>query len=140
MPASSTNAHARIALAIGRISGEVVDMNHGARAQHAAGRANRARAVGPAAALGDEGPRSVVEGDQAEELAVAQIEVTEAGGAETHRIRQHGVEHRLKLAWRTGDDAQHLGRGGLLLQRFAQLVEQPGVFDRDDGLISKILN
>ncbi len=50
-------------------------MNHGARAQHAAGRANRARAVGPAAALGDEGRRGVVEGDQAEELAVAQIEL-----------------------------------------------------------------
>ncbi len=94
-------------------------MNHGTRAQHAAGRANRARAVGPAAALGDEGRRGVVEGDQAEEFAVAQIEVTEAGGAETHRISQHGVEHRLKLAWRTGDDAQHLGRGGLLLQRLA---------------------
>jgi hypothetical protein len=44
------------------------------------------------------------------------LRFTEAGGAETHRIRQHGVEHRLKLAWRTGDDAQHLGRGGLLLQ------------------------
>ena len=79
-------------------------MNHGARAQHAAGRANRARAVWPAAALGHEGRRGVVEGDHAEDLALAQIEVTEAGGAETHRIRQHGVEHRLKLAWRTGDD------------------------------------
>ena len=56
-----------------------------------------------------------MESDQAEELDLAQIEVTEAGGAETHRIRQHGVEYRLKVARRTGDDAQHLGGGGLLL-------------------------
>ena len=79
-----------------------------------------------------------MKGDQAEEFAVAQIEITEAGGAETHRVCQHGVEHRLKLAWRTGDDAQHLGRGGLLLQQFAQLVEQACVLDGDDGLRREI--
>ena len=37
-------------------------------------------------------------------------------------------------AWRARDDAQHLRGGRLLLQRFAQLVEQPRVFDGDDGL------
>ena len=57
------------------------------------------------------------------------------------RVLQHSLEHRLKLAGRTRDDLQHLGGGGLLLQRLgeiigalAQLVEQPGVLDRDHGL------
>ena len=30
--------------------------------------------------------------------------------------------------------------GGLLLQRLAQLVEQPGVLDGDDGLLGEILD
>jgi hypothetical protein len=32
---------------------------------------------------------------------------------------------------------ERVGGGGLLLQRFAQLVEQPGVFDGDDGLVGE---
>ena len=71
-------------------------------------------------------------------VAFAEPHVAVTGLAQTHRICQHGVEHRLKLAWRTGDDAQHLGRGGLLLQGFAQLVEQTSVLDGDDGLRGEI--
>jgi hypothetical protein len=60
--------------------------------------------------------------------------------AKTGGILQHCQEHRLKLAGRRADDLEHVGGGGLLLQRFgkivrtpAQLVEQPSVLDRDDG-------
>src|SRR3974377_1900719 len=51
------------------------------------------------------------------------------------------IQHRLKVESRAADDFEDIGSGCLLLQRFgevvsalAQLVEQPGVLDRDDGL------
>ena len=52
------------------------------------------------------------------------------------------------MAWNTGcqftgrtrDDLQHLGGRGLLLQRFAQLVKQARILDRDDGLRGEVLN
>ena len=44
------------------------------------------------------------------------------------------VEYGLQIERRTADDLEHVGGGGLLLQGFAQLVEQPRVLDGDDGL------
>jgi hypothetical protein len=41
-------------------------------------------------------------------IAVPQVQVTETGRAEPHGIRQQGIEHRLQLAGRARDDAQHL--------------------------------
>jgi hypothetical protein len=55
------------------------------------------------------------------------------------RVRQHGVEGGLQLARRTGNDTQHFRSRRLLLQRFAQLVEQARILDGDDGLSRKIL-
>jgi hypothetical protein len=46
-----------------------------------------------------------------------------------------GIEHSLQVKGRAADDLQHVGGGGLLLQGFAQLVEQARVLDGDDGLI-----
>ncbi len=50
------------------------------------------------------------------------------------------VEHRLQVESRAADDLEHIGGGGLLLKRFAQLAEQPGVLDGDDGLGGEILH
>ena len=57
------------------------------------------------------------------------------------------VEHRLQLARRAGDDLEHVGGRGLLLQRLgeivgalAQLVEQPRILDGDDGLGGEVLH
>ena len=47
------------------------------------------------------------------------------------------VEHRLELEGGAADRLQHLGGGGLLLQRFLRLVEQPRVLDRDHRLIGE---
>ena len=47
------------------------------------------------------------------------------------------LQHRLQIESRAADDLEHVGGGGLLLQRFAQLVEQPRVLDGDHGLIGK---
>ena len=50
------------------------------------------------------------------------------------------IEDRLQLAGRGTDDLEHVGGRRLLLQRFAQLIEQPGVLDSDDGLGSEVFN
>ena len=41
-------------------------------------------------------------------LPSQQEQIAEVGFADAGRVRQHGVEHRLQLARRTGDDLQHL--------------------------------
>ena len=55
-----------------------------------------------------------------------------------------GVEDRLHVRRRAADDAKHLGRRRLMLQRFAQFrvallefLEQPDVFDSDHRLRRK---
>ena len=48
------------------------------------------------------------------------------------------VEHRLQIECRAADHLEHVGGGGLLLQRFAQLVEQARVLDGDDGLVGEV--
>ena len=51
-----------------------------------------------------------------------------------------GLQHRPQIERRTADDLEHVGGGGLLLQRFAQLAEQPRVLDRDHRLRGEILD
>ena len=67
------------------------------------------------------------------------IDPTNLGGA-----FDDGVEHRLHVRRRAADDAEHLGRRRLLLQRFARdrvarllLVNKPRVLDRDHRLIGE---
>src|SRR5262249_55825928 len=50
------------------------------------------------------------------------------------------IEHGLKIEGRAADHLEHVGGGGLLLQGFAQLVEQPRVLDGDDGLAGEVLD
>ena len=50
------------------------------------------------------------------------------------RPTRPAYQHRLQIEGRAADDLEHVGGGGLLLQRFAQLVEQARVLDGDDGL------
>ena len=58
--------------------------------------------------------------------------------AKARRRFDQGVEHRLQIEGRAADHLEHVGGGGLLLQRFAQLVEQARVLDGDHGLGGKI--
>src|SRR5215475_9425500 len=53
------------------------------------------------------------------------------------RIFRHGVEHRLDVCRRAGDDAQDFTRGSLLLQRFLEFLEQTDVLNGDHSLVSK---
>src|SRR3984893_16639873 len=50
-----------------------------------------------------------------------------------HRFDQC-VEHSVQIESRAAEDLEDVGGGGLLLQRFAQLVKQSGIFDGDDCL------
>ena len=73
--------------------------------------------------------------------------------AQAARVSAIVVEHALQVGRRRGDDAQHLGGGGLLLQRLGdlavallklgvallQLLEQPGVLDGDHRLVRERL-
>src|SRR5262249_36157950 len=60
------------------------------------------------------------------------------GLAQPRRRLDQSVEHSLQVECRAADDLEHVGGGGLPLQRLAQLVEQARVLDGDDGLMGKV--
>src|SRR5262252_1820382 len=49
------------------------------------------------------------------------------------------IEHRLEIETRAANDLKYVSGGRLLLQRFAQFVEQPRILDGDHGLVGEIL-
>ena len=59
----------------------------------------------------------------------------EFGTTDMRGVLQDGLEYWLQFTRRTADDLEHVGGGGLLLERFAQFVQQTGVLYGDDGLI-----
>jgi hypothetical protein len=88
--------------------------------------------------------RSVMRGGQGQSVTVPAVDVAELGVANPRCLLQHGGKHRLEVAGRAADDLKHLGRGGLLLQRFRQLLralllglEQPRVLDGNHRLVGK---
>ena len=48
------------------------------------------------------------------------------------------VEYVLQIKGRATDHLEHVGGGGLLLQRLPQLAEQAGVLDCDHGLSGEV--
>src|SRR5262249_39218662 len=60
--------------------------------------------------------------------------------AKARRRFDKRIEHCLQVERRATDDLEHVRGGGLLLQRFPQLVEQPRVLDGDDGLGGEVLH
>src|SRR3954464_6493155 len=67
-----------------------------------------------------------------ERLAVVTVECAELGPADSHRVRQHGFEHRFQIALTGRNDAQHVRRRGLLLLRLGQIAPERGDI-RDGG-------
>ena len=87
------------------------------------------------------GRRNAMESHGLEARAFAQPHDAEARFANPGRVLKHSAEHWLQLAWRAADHAKHIGRRGLLQQRiFAQLAQEPRIFDRDHRLGSKVLH
>ena len=68
-------------------------------------------------------------------IALAQEDDGVVSVAQARRRLDEGVEHRLQIECRAADHLEHIGGGGLLLQRLAKLVEQPRVLDGNDRLV-----
>jgi hypothetical protein len=60
------------------------------------------------------------------------------GLAQVRRRFHKRIEHGLQVEGRAADDLEHVGGCSLLLQRLTQLIEQPHILDRDDGLASEV--
>ena len=61
------------------------------------------------------------------------VGLAQAGGRLDQRL-----QHRLQVERRPADDPEHVGGGGLLLQRNSrQLIEQACIFNSDRGLVGK---
>src|SRR5215468_6297784 len=86
----------------------------------------------------NEGGWHIVERDMPKSAALLKEHRAKLGIADPHRVFQHLLKHRLKFARRTRDYLQHLGGRGLLLEGFAQFIQQTGIFDGNDGLSSKV--
>ena len=113
----------RLTAAIGRFGLRVRDLNRPLGRGHASERGSgddREHRKAPAR-LDERRRCRAVQRDRAEGVALEEIQHAELGRAHAHRVRQHGLEHRLELARRARDDAEHLRGRGLLLQRFGQL-------------------
>ena len=78
-------------------------------------------------------------GGQTVKLPIASEEKGTVCLTQPGRRLGEGIQHCLQIEGRAADDLEHVGGGGLLLEQFAQLVEQAGVLDCDDCLGGEIL-
>src|SRR5262249_14100801 len=129
-----------IAFEVGRYRRNVGNVDHLLRGGDTPKRRVRGRSDQFARARLDIRGRGVVSSNRAEAISLPDVQRADLRLAEAHRVFQHRLEYRLQLARRTADDLQHLGGRRLLLQRFAQLVEQASVLDGDDGLSGEARN
>src|SRR6516165_2156665 len=90
-----------------------------------------------ASPLSKPGRRIVIRGEVVQ-LTVRLKDEPLLGRAKPRRIFDKSFENGLEIERRAADDLEQLGRGGLLLQRFAQLIEQARVLDGDHSLGGKV--
>ena len=76
----------------------------------------------------DKSRRRVVQGNSSIRIAFEQYHAAELGLANARCILQHGLENRLQLSRRAGDDAQHLRGRGLLLRGLGKELPRLGEF------------
>jgi hypothetical protein len=72
-------------------------------------------------------------------IATRAVDGRAIGFAQPRRRLGQRIQDDLQIEGRAADDLKHVGGGGLLLQRFAQLVKEPGVLDGNDGLRGEVL-
>ena len=84
--------------------------------------------------------REAVPRNLLEKFALGASHCGQVGLAQTSRRLDKRVKYGLKIERRTADDLEYVCGGSLLLQKFAQLVQESNVFDGDDGLGGKILD
>ena len=73
-------------------------------------------------------------------FAVVDGHKSERGIAKMQGFVEDRGEYWLQIAGRGADDAQHIGGGGLLLERLAKFVQQPRVLDGDHSLVREALH
>src|SRR5262249_27517370 len=81
--------------------------------------------------------RSIVIRCEVVQLTVRPKDEPLLGCAKPRRVLDQSVENWLKFERRAADDLEHIRGRDLLLQGFAQFVEQPRVLDGDYGLVGK---
>src|SRR5262249_40374927 len=116
--------------------GDVCDLPRVSDTVEDTGRATRRNRI----ALAISGPRlrGIVQSDVPEYMAFVEQQVAEAGLADANGVLKHSLERWLQFAGRAADHLEHVGGRGLLLQGFAQLVEQAAILDGDDGLVGEV--
>ena len=114
------NSHLIAAIEIAGSGRRIDHLNRGPFRDHAIGELRATHRRTPAS-LG-EGGRRVVRGNEVQRAVVPAIDIAERGVANPHRIRQHVREHRIEIAGRRTDHAQHLRQGALLLARLAEFL------------------
>src|SRR5262245_36360203 len=80
-----------------------------------------------------------ITGDDPKYLTLRPREQSRVCVCKPRRVLNEGFEHGPKIERRPTDDFEHIGRGSLLLQGFAQLTEQARIVDGDDGLTGEAL-
>ena len=142
----SERSNRRITIEVGLGRSQIIDMHYLPRSRDPAETAAGIGTDHHALANVCVGGWDVMQRASAERLAVIEIERPEFCITQPHRISQHCLEYRLQLTGRRADDPQHIGRRRLLLQRLtqiirtlAQLIEQAGVLDGNDGLRGEVL-
>src|SRR6516162_251615 len=78
--------------------------------------------------------------DQVKELTIEAEDECLIRLPQPRRRLDERIEHSLQVEGGAADYLEHVGGGGLLLQRLAQLIEQARVFDGDDCLVSEVLD
>ena len=124
-----------IALLIGRLGRDIGNVHHLFGLHHAAEPGSRPGVYQLAHARLGISRRRAVHRYGAKPLTLPQIQGPELGAADARGVFQHGAKHRLQLASRARYHLQDLGGRGLLLERLAQLAQEPRVLDGDHCLI-----
>jgi hypothetical protein len=112
----------RFPLDVSGLSGDIDDLNRLPRFGDAAKSSSRTRSLWSTLPKLGESWRHSEQCHSAPRAILESIQPPKTGLADTDGILQHGLKNSLKLAGRGADDAQHLGRGFLSLERFVTLA------------------
>src|SRR5215475_4394369 len=67
--------------------------------------------------------RRIISNDTPQHLAIEAEDKSPIGSTKPYRTFGNGFENRLQIERRPTDDLEHVGGGGLLLERLAQLAK-----------------
>src|SRR5262249_52564485 len=79
----------------------------------------------------------ILDGDQAEDLAVVEHHGAEDGAAQLEGTCRDDVEYRLGIWVRSAGRPEHLAGGRLLFQGLLRLVEEAHILNGDHGLVGE---